>query len=84
MEDDLNIKISTTIETANSAKSLQDLKKSMKELQNLTQSVGEGTSDFNKLTAAIAKGKDKVDDLNDSVQSLKGSGVEKLTGSINL
>ena len=82
--DDLNIKISTTIDTANSAKSLQDLKKSMKELQNLTQTVGEGSAQFNKLSQAIAKGKDKIDDLNDSVNSLKGSGVEKLTGSINL
>ena len=84
MADELSIKIKTAIDTVNSVQSITALKKGMKDLQNLTQQVGEGSVEFNKLSQAIAEGADKIDDLRDSVQSLKGSGVEKLTGSLNL
>lgn len=84
MGDELSIKIKTAIDTVNSVQSISELKKGMKDLQNLTQQVGEGSSEFNKLSQAIANGKDKIEDLNDSVKSLKGTGVEKLTGSLNL
>jgi hypothetical protein len=83
-EKNLQIKIQTAIDTANAAKSVAELKKGLKDLQNLSLQVGEGAPGFKKLVSAIGEGKDKIEDLNDSVKSLKGTGVEKLNQSFGL
>src|SRR3972149_4471811 len=82
--DDINIRINTAISDAGSAKSLQDLKKSMRELQGLTLQVGEGSEGFKKLNQAVADGREKIDDLNKSVGTLRGSGVERLSSSFGV
>jgi hypothetical protein len=83
-DEGLDIKIKATIDDAGSAKTLTGLKKSMKELKDLTQEVGEGSEDFKKLSKAIAEGQDKINNLKDSVQTLQGSGIEKLNSSLGL
>lgn len=79
-----NIELNAKIDTANSAQSLGELKKSLKELISLQGQVGAGTEDFKKLQKAINDTEGKLGDLNDSFNTLKGSGVERLNGSLGL
>ena len=68
--------------------SFKDLKKATKDLRDeqLVMSAKFGDTSVEATNAAkkIAELKDKVEDLNDSSKSLKGSGVEKLTSSFRL
>ena len=84
MADNIELRIKTAIDAAESAKTLGELRSSMKELQSLSLEVGESGKGFKNLQNALAQSKDKVDDLKDSVTTLRGSGVEKLSASFNL
>ena len=84
MAENIELKIKTAIDAAESAKTLGELRNSMKELQSLSLEIGESGKGFKGLQNAIAQSKDKVDDLKDSVTTLRGSGVEKLNTSFNL
>lgn len=68
--------------------SLKDLKNAIKaakdEQLKAAQAFGEGSKEFQAASKQVAELKDKMDDLNDSSQSLKGSGVEGLTSSFGL
>lgn len=79
-----DIQLTTSIETANSAKSLRELNKGLKDLIALQGQVGSGTADFKKLQDAINKTENRVGDLKDSFQTLRGSGVERANASISL
>lgn len=81
-EDDLNIKV--VLDSADAAASIKDIKKQIKELDNAALNVGEGGKGFTKLTQKAAQLRDKLDDLKDTTRNLTGSGIEKLTGSMNL
>lgn len=84
MSQDLEIKIKTVLDSANTAKSLTDIKKSLKELKSAALEVGEGGKSFTQLTTEANKLQDKLDDLKDSAKSLQGTGIEKLNSSFNL
>lgn len=78
------IQLDIIINTADSANSIGDIKKSIKELNNAALTVGAGGKGFDALTKKAADLKDKLEDLNDSTKSLKGTGIEKLNSSLGL
>lgn len=83
-DETITIKVKTALDTADSAKSLNDIKKSIKDLKSTALEVGESGAGFKQLTEEANRLQDKLDDLKDSATSLKGTGVEKLTSSFNL
>lgn len=78
------IALDIKIQTAESAKTVQELKKSLKELKNELNNVEAGSAQFNKLTHSINNTEGKLGDLNDSFQTLTGSGVERANKSFKL
>jgi hypothetical protein len=78
------VQIKVLIDTADAAKSVGDIRKSIKALNSEALAVGQGGAGFDELTKKAADLKDKMEDLNDSTKSLKGSGVERLNSSLGL
>lgn len=72
------------LDTADAAKSVGDIRKSLKELDSAALNIGDGGKAFDELTKKSAELKDKLEDLKDTTQSLKGSGIEKLNASFGL
>lgn len=64
--------------TDKATNSLKDLKRELKEAQAAALN-GDG-----KAAKRVAELKDKLDDLNDSTKTLKGSGIERATASFQL
>jgi len=66
-----------------SIESIKDLKNAIKaardEQVKMASSFGEGSKEYLDASKKLSGLKDRVDDLNDSTQSLKGTGVEQLT-----
>ena len=66
-----------------SIESVKDLKNAIKAAKDeqikMASAFGEGSKEYLDATKNLSVLKDKVDDLNDSTKSLKGSGVEQLT-----
>lgn len=79
-----NIELNTKINTANSAQSLGELRKSLKDLVSLQGQVGAGSAEFGKLSKAINDTEGRLGDLQDSFSTLRGSGVERLNSSLGL
>ena len=84
-------KIGIEVEVKGAEKSIssfKDLKTAIKAAKDeqiaMTSKFGEGSIEATKAGQKLAGLKDKVEDLNDSTKSLKGSGVEKLTSSFRL
>jgi hypothetical protein len=71
-----------------SISSIKDLKTAIKQARDeqvkMSESFGEGSEEYVKASKRLAELKDKVEDLNDSTQSLKGTGVESLSSSFGL
>jgi hypothetical protein len=78
------IELNTKINTANSAQSIGELRKALKDLVSAQADVGAGSANFNKLADAINKTEGRIGDLQDSFTTLRGSGVERLNSSIGL
>jgi hypothetical protein len=76
--DDISIKVA--IDSADADKSIKQIKQSLKDLKN----VKAGDKLFEDAQKAAAKYKDKLDDIKDAAGAAAGSGVEKLTSSMNL
>ena len=81
---DETINIDLVIKTADSAKSVGDIRKQIKELDSAALNIGEGGKGFSDLAKKSAELQDKLDGLKDSTNSLKGSGIEKLNSSLGL
>jgi hypothetical protein len=84
-------KIGIEVEVKGAEKSIssfKDLKTAIKAAKDeqiaMTSKFGEGSIEATKAGQKLAGLKDKVEDLNDSTKSLKGSGVERLTSSFGL
>ena len=84
-------KIGIEVEVKGAEKSIssfKDLKTAIKAAKDeqiaMTSKFGENSIEATKAGQKLAGLKDKVEDLNDSTKSLKGSGVEKLTSSFRL
>jgi len=76
--------IDILINTANSAKSVRELRGALKELVSAQQDVDKSSPDFQKLVDGINETEGKIGDLNDSFKSFAGSGMERLTSSTYL
>jgi len=77
--EEINIRIKTAIEASESAKSLGELKKSIKELSDLSNQVS--GEQFLKVASAAGEAKDKMADLRENIGNLSGTPVEQLTKS---
>jgi outer membrane murein-binding lipoprotein Lpp len=73
------IKIKALIDAADSAKTIQELKKALKDLKSAAVEAGEGSEAFNRITAAAGQVSDRVGDLNAQVNAL-GDDLGKLRG----
>lgn len=76
--------IDLKIETAESAKSLSEMSKALKDLKSQLDKVAAGSEDYKKLSKAINETEGKIGDLNDQFITLAGSGVERVKNSIGL
>jgi hypothetical protein len=76
--DDISIKVA--IDSADADKSIKQIKQSLKDLKN----VKPGDKLFDDAQKAATKYKEKLDDIKDAAGAAAGSGVEKLTSSMNL
>lgn len=84
MASDKEVKVKFTVETADTAKSLTDIKKAIKDLKAEALSAEFGSKKFQEAAGKAAELQDKLEDLGESMKSLKGSGVEKLNTSFGL
>lgn len=63
------IEIDVLIQAAESAKTVKDLKIALKDLKSAALSVGDSDAGFAKITKAASLASDKLDDINDSINS---------------
>lgn len=85
MAEDITIKITAAVENAEAAKSVGDLRKSLKELNSLAlQTQGVNDKAFKQIAKAIGDTSDRMDDLRDEFVAFKGSALEKFNSTLNL
>lgn len=81
---DIQIRINTAINSAQTSTSLREMRTSMRELQSLALEVGStNTAQFNSITNAVGQSRDRINDLNDSIGSISGEPLERLGNSVN-
>ena len=68
------VSIELLIENAGGAKSIGELKKSIRDLKSEALNVKEGSKEFVQLTAAAAQAKNKMDDLGEAIGALNPEG----------
>jgi hypothetical protein len=76
--------LDSKIEAANSAKTVREMNKAMKELVVEQERVTKGSAEWKKLSKAINDAEGRVGDLNDSFKTMAGSGVERAKSSFGL
>ena len=74
------IDVDILINTAQSAKTLGELKKAMKDLKGSINDVSD--TDFNRLSQSLNDVEGKLGDMNDMAKNVSGSGIERLNASI--
>lgn len=84
MATDNKVVIDVLVNNANGANSIKEMNKALKELKDAQSSVVHGSAEWKKLSTAINEVEGKVGDLNDSFNTLRGSGVERVQSSIGL
>lgn len=82
MADKTSIEIK--IEAAAAANSVKDLRTSLKGLKDELNNVAAGSAEFKKISNAINETEGKLGDLNDSFNTLTGSGIERTNKSVGL
>lgn len=80
---DETINIKVLLDTANSAKSIADTRKSIKDLTSAALQVGEGSDEFQQLTQAAGELKDRVDDTRGAVKFFSDD-MRNLSGTISI
>ena len=91
-KEEIQIKIDAAVNSAEAAKSLGQLKKSLLEIQTLQSELGATSGpQFDKLaqassaaSAKLAETRDRIGDIVDKNRTLEGTPVERLTGSFGL
>jgi len=76
--------IDIKIETANSAKSIGEMNKALKDLKGSLDNVASGSAEWKKLSKAINETEGRIGDINDSFNTLRGSGIERVQSSFGL
>jgi len=85
MAEDLDIKITATIDSAQASNNVADLRKNLKALNSLAlQTQGVNDKAFKKIAEAIGDTTDRIDDMRDSFVAFKGSAIEKFNATLNL
>jgi hypothetical protein len=79
-----DIAIDVKIRAADAANTAKDLKKALKELKDELNNVEAGSDEFRKLSKAINDTEGKLGDLNDTFNTLTGSGIERTNSSLSL
>lgn len=91
-QEEIQIKIDAAVNSAEAAKSLGQLRKSLIEIQTLQEELGETSGpQFDKLSQAsaaasskLAETRDRIGDIQDKTRTLEGTAVERLSGSFGL
>jgi hypothetical protein len=91
-KDDIQLKINAAVESAEAAKSLGQLRRSLMEIQTLQAEIGDTSgAQFDKLSQAsanasakLAETRDRIGDIADKNRTLEGTQIERLTGSFGL
>lgn len=91
-KEQIQIQIDAAVKSAEAAKSLGELKRSLMELNTLQAQLGEDSGpQFDQLVAASAKAssqlaetRDRIGDIQDKTRTLEGTPIERLTGSFGL
>ena len=91
-KEEIQVKIDAAVNSAEAAKSLGQLKKSLLEIQALQEELGDTSGpQFDKLSQAstaasakLAETRDRIGDIADKTRTLEGTPVERLTGSFGL
>jgi hypothetical protein len=83
MAENKKVEIDLLVNTAESAKSVSDIKRSLKDLKAAALEFGEGSEGFRKATAAAGQLNDKLADVNGSIKVLSGNATENLTRSFS-
>jgi len=91
MAENIQIKINAAVESAQAAKTIGDLKKSLTELQTIAEENELGVDQFKALQTQIvqtntdlANAKDRIGDIQDSISTLQGTPIERLSTSFGL
>jgi|GEM_PF-5381187 len=91
MAENIQIKINAAVESAQAAKTIGDLKRSLVELQTIAEENELGADQFKALQTQIvqtntelANAKDRIGDIQDSLSTLQGTPVERLSTSFGL
>jgi hypothetical protein len=91
-KEEIQIKIDAAVDSAEAAKSLGALRRSLIEIQTLQAELGDTSgAQFDKLSQAssaasakLAETRDRIGDIVDKNRTLEGTPVERLTGSFGL
>lgn len=79
------IQIKTAIDTAGSAKSVQELRKAIKQLEAVGLQLGDQTSkEFKQIAGAVGDAKERIEDLRDDFVAFQGSALEKFNGGLTV
>ena len=82
---DIQLRIDTLTNAVDTAKTVGELKKAYKALTSAAVEFQDTNSDaFNQVTAAAGRVKDKLGDVNDSINSLNGDQIQNLGASLDL
>jgi hypothetical protein len=91
-KEEIQIKIDAAVQSAEAAKSLGQLRKSLIEIQTLQAEIGDTSgAQFDKLSQAsasasakLAETRDRIGDIQDKTRTLEGTPIERLSGSFGL
>lgn len=85
MAEDKEIKLKFTIDTADSAKSVSDVRKAIKDLTSEVIAAGEnGGEGIDQLNQKIGELKEKLKDAAEVTNAYRGNSIERLTNSVGL
>lgn len=73
--------IDLNIDTANASKSVKEIRESIKNLNSLASEFGEDSVEFDRVTKAAGKLKERLDDVNEAVNANKGGTAFENFGS---
>lgn len=84
MSEKASVELDLKINAANSANTVKELKQGLKGLKDELNNVPAGSEAFKRLTSAINETESRLGDLNDSFNTLTGSGLERSSKSLGL
>jgi len=73
-----------TLDTADSARGVKEVRQAIKDLNSASLELDEGSDAFIRVRQKVGELEDKMEDLGDATKALKGTGIEKLKGSLGL